>query len=333
MTATAKPPRPVDPARFAEVWTDVRTAVGNAVVGLDDVVEQVMVAVVAGGHCLLEGVPGVGKTLLCRSLASALGLPYGRIQFTPDLMPADVLGTDMLVERPGGGTSFEFRRGPVFASVLLADEINRATPKTQSALLEAMEERRVTVARHTHELPQPFFVLATQNPLEMEGTYALPEAQLDRFALLVRVGVPPLSELLEIVDRTTGATPSPVPCVTDAETVLGMQALVREVALAPHLREFVGRLVLATHASSASAPDLVRRVVRHGASPRAAVWLTLASKARALAKGRANVSEDDLRSLAPAVLRHRVLLNFEGEADGITPDDVAAEVLAACRAG
>ena len=327
MTAT----RSLGPDEFRRTFEAAREAVGRAVVGHDDVVHQVLVCLFAGGHCLLEGVPGIGKTLLVRSLAAALDLPFSRIQFTPDLMPADIVGTDLVVERPGGGLEMEFREGPVFGSVVLADEINRATPKTQSALLQAMEEHQVSVARRTYDLPEPFFVLATQNPLEMEGTYPLPEAQLDRFLLKVHVVSPTLEDLLRIVDRTTGESAPQVPCVADGPTVRGMQALARQVVLAPHLRELVGRLVLATHPTERTSPELVRRVVRFGASPRAARALVLGAKVRALALGRANVAEEDLRALAPAVLRHRVLLNFEGEAEGLDAEDVVRTVLDAVR--
>ncbi len=324
--------RTLSPEEFREAWGAARDAVGQAVVGHAEVVEQVLVCLFAGGHCLLEGVPGIGKTLLVRSLAASLDLPFSRIQFTPDLMPADIVGTDLVVERPGGGLDMEFREGPIFGSVVLADEINRATPKTQSALLQAMEEQQVSVARRTYDLPAPFFVLATQNPLEMEGTYPLPEAQLDRFMMKVLVGSPELADLLRIVERTTGETSPQVPCVADGPTVRGMQALARQVVIAPHLGEFLGRVVLATHPGRDTPPEIVRRVVRFGASPRAARALALGAKVRALALGRANVSEEDLRALAPAVLRHRVLLNFEGEAEGIGPEDVVRAALNSVRA-
>ena len=319
------------PETFRRTFEAARVAVGRAVVGHEEIVEQVLIAVFAGGHCLLEGVPGIGKTLLVRSIATALDLPFSRIQFTPDLMPADVVGTDLLVEKDGT-SAFEFRPGPIFGHVVLADEVNRATPKTQSALLQAMEERHVTVARSTHALPNPFFVLATQNPIEMEGTYPLPEAQLDRFLFKVLVTTPPLADLLTILDLTTGGARPGVGAVTNAGGVLAMQSLAREVVLAPHLREFVARLVLATHPDVAEAPPSVKNLVRYGASPRAAQGLVLGAKVRALAHGRANVSEDDLRKLAPAALRHRLLLNFEGEAEGVTTDRIAADVLAAVRA-
>ena len=319
------------PEAFRRTFDAARESVGRAVVGHAEVVEQVLVAIFAGGHCLLEGVPGIGKTLLVRTVAVVLDLPFSRIQFTPDLMPADVVGTDLLVEHDGGA-AFEFRPGPIFGSIVLADEVNRATPKTQSALLQAMEERQVTVSRTTHSLPRPFFVLATQNPIEMEGTYPLPEAQLDRFLFKVLVRTPLLADLLKIVDLTTGGARPGVTAVANGPTVLAMQELAREVVLAPHLREFAGRLVLATHPETAEATSLVKKVVRYGASPRAAQGLVLGAKVRALAHGRANVAEEDLRKLAPAILRHRLLLNFEGEADGITTDQVAGDVLAAVRA-
>jgi MoxR-like ATPase len=245
-------------------------------------------------------------------------------------MPADVVGT-MIVSDDGGRRSLVFQKGPIFANIVLADEVNRATPKTQSALLEAMQEHGVTVGGETHRVPEPFLVIATQNPIDMEGTYPLPEAQLDRFLMKVLVPTPPLADLLRIVDLTTGGVKQSVKPVTDGTTIVAMQDLAREVVLAPHLREFVGRVVLATQPGTKEATPLVKKVVRYGASPRAAQGLVLGAKVRALAHGRANVSEDDLRTLAPAVLRHRLLLNFEGEADGVTTDQVAADVLAAVR--
>ena len=301
------------PERFAAVSTEVRSQVAAAVVGLDDVVDDVLVTILAGGHCLLEGVPGVGKTLLCRSLAAALGLPFGRIQFTPDLMPADIVGTDVLTDRDDGTTGVEFRPGPVFTSILLADEINRATPKTQSALLEAMEERQVTVSRRTRPLPEPFFVLATQNPIELDGTYPLPEAQLDRFATKVSVPTPSHDQLLAIIDQTTGRPPQDVTAVTDAPTLLAMQALVREVVLAPHLRDLIATTVLRTHPDHPDATESTRRNVLHGAGPRAAVWLALCAKARALVQGRANVAESDVERLKQATIAHRVQLAFDAD--------------------
>jgi MoxR-like ATPase len=319
------------PESFRRTFDAARAAVGRAVVGNENVVEEVLVAVFAGGHCLLEGVPGIGKTLLVRTIAASLDLPFSRNQFTPDLMPADVVGTDMLVEKDGR-TAFEFRPGAIFGNVVLADEVNRATPKTQSALLQAMEEREVTVSRSTHKLPRPFFVLATQNPLEMEGTYPLPEAQLDRFLIKVLVPMPSLPELLKIVALTTGGAKTVASPVADGATVIAMQDLAREVVLTPHLADYVGRLVLATHPSVASSPALVKKVVRYGASPRAAQGLVLGAKVRALAQGRGNVAEEDVKRLAPAVLRHRLLLNFEGEADGVTTDQVVTDVLSAVRA-
>ncbi len=322
----------LDPERFGAVFEAARAAVAASVVGHREAVDQTLVALFSGGHCLLEGVPGIGKTLLCRSLAAALDLPFSRIQFTPDLMPADIVGTEMISEEPGGGLSLEFRRGPVFGAVVLADEVNRATPKTQSALLQAMEEGEVTVGRTTHALPRPFFVLATQNPLEMEGTYPLPEAQLDRFLFKVDMVSPELPDLIRIVETGSGEALEPTATVADGPTVLAMQALARQVVVAPHLVRFAGQLVLATHPGNETATPLVRRVVRYGASPRAALALALGAKVRALSLGRAHVSEDDLRSLALPVLRHRILLNFEGEADGIATDAIVADVLGSIAA-
>jgi MoxR-like ATPase len=299
--------------------------IGKRIVGHKSIVEGVVVALLAGGHVLLEGVPGLGKTLLVRTLADALDLDFARIQFTPDLMPADVTGTNMIVEA-GGGRRFEFQKGPVFAHVVLADEINRATPKTQSALLEAMQEQSVTVGRQSWELPSPFFVLATQNPVEMEGTYPLPEAQLDRFFFKLRVTAPSRDELHAILDRTTGAEPPPVRRVLARERLLEMRALIRQVPVARPIQDFVVRLVDATHPQAGALPE-VQKFVRYGSSPRGAQAILLAAKTLALRAGRFSPSYDDVRQVAPQALRHRILLNFEGEADGVSPDQLLESLL------
>ena len=307
---------------FRQTYAALKTQVARVVVGQEEVVENALVAVCAGGHALLEGVPGLGKTLLVRTIAQALHLEFARIQFTPDLMPADITGTNILVESEGGARAFAFRPGPVFTNILLADEINRATPKTQSALLEAMQEQSVTVAGKRYPIEPPFWVLATQNPIEQEGTYPLPEAQLDRFFFKILVGYPTLDELREIVDRTTGVeTPQPE-VVADKETLLRMQRLVREVPIARPVQEFALKLIVATHPGSDYAPPEVNKYVRYGSSPRGAQTLILASKVFGLLDGRYNVAREDVqRALKPA-LRHRILLNFEAEADGVTPDQV-----------
>lgn len=307
---------------FRQTYDALKTQVARVVVGQEEVVENALVAVCAGGHALLEGVPGLGKTLLVRTIAQALHLEFARIQFTPDLMPADITGTNILVESEGGARAFAFRAGPVFTNILLADEINRATPKTQSALLEAMQEQSVTVAGKRYPIEPPFWVLATQNPIEQEGTYPLPEAQLDRFFFKILVGYPTLDELREIVDRTTGAeTPQPE-VVADKETLLRMQRLVREVPIARPVQEFALKLIVATHPGSDYAPPEVNKYVRYGSSPRGAQTLMLASKVFGLLDGRYNVAREDVqRALKPA-LRHRILLNFEAEADGMTSDQL-----------
>ncbi len=314
---------------FAQKIAAVREAVGQVVVGHHEVVEGVLTALFADGHCLLEGVPGLGKTLLVRSLSAALDLSFSRIQFTPDLMPADIVGTNVITEDEAGRRSFRFEPGPIFANVVLADEINRATPKTQSALLEAMQERTATVGRTSHPLPKPFFVLATQNPIEMEGTYPLPEAQLDRFLFKLLVRYSSREELNTILERTTEATTPSVSRVMSGEEVLDGQALVRQVVAAPHVRDYATRLVLATHPTSEFAVEEARRFVRYGASPRGAQAMVLAGKVRALLNGRYNVSFDDIRHFAPPALRHRLILNFEGEAEGISTDQIIEAVLAA----
>ncbi len=327
--------------RFRADFAAVREQIGRAVVGHAEVVEGVLIALFAGGHVLLEGVPGIGKTLLVRTLARALDLSFSRIQFTPDLMPADVTGTTVVVESEAEGGSrtrdFVFRPGPVFAQILLADEINRATPKTQSALLEAMQERSVTVAGTTHTLPDPFFVLATQNPIEQEGTYPLPEAQLDRFFFKLLVGSSTRADLAEILDRTATGRTTEVQRVLEAGAITAHQRLVRRVAIAPHVRDYAVRLVLATHppteayraeqARERFATPMVEKYVRLGASPRAAQALELGGKVAALLDGRAAVSIDDIRRVAPAALRHRIILNFEAEAEGVSTDAIVRNVL------
>ena len=313
--------------KFAETYAAIAREVGRVIVGHGEILEGVLICLLTGGHAILEGVPGIGKTLLVRTLAQVLDLEFRRIQFTPDLMPADITGTNIIVEREDGRRDWEFRPGPLFGNLILADEINRATPKTQSALLEAMQERSVTVARTTHRLAEPFFVLATQNPLEMEGTYPLPEAQLDRFALKLLMGLPDRRELSEIVDRTTGADAPAAWRVADSKALLQMRDLVREVPIASHVRDYASDLVLATHPGAEGAPPTVRKFVRYGASPRGAQAMVLGGKVLALRDGRYNVAFDDLRRMAPGALRHRLILNFEGEAEGVSPDAVIRDVL------
>jgi MoxR-like ATPase len=281
----------------------------------------------AGGHALLEGVPGLGKTMLVRTLGETLSLSFSRIQFTPDLMPADIVGTTVIDETQQGHKAFEFRKGPVFAHIVLADEINRATPKTQSALLEAMQEHRVSVGKKTYVLDEPFVVLATQNPLEMEGTYPLPEAQLDRFFFKLQVPFPSRDELHEILDRTTGDVLEPRKPVLQREDILTMQKLVRQVPVARHVQDYAIRLLQASHPDGPDAPDLAKRFVRFGPSPRGAQAVLLAAKIRALFEGRFAASIDDVRASALPALRHRVLLNFEGEAEGIKTDQVLEQIL------
>ena len=311
-----------DVAEFRRVFSAIRGELGRVIVGQADLLDLVVTGLVADGHILLEGVPGLGKTLLVRTLAQALDLRFSRIQFTPDLMPADILGTNLIVQDDEGRRRFEFQPGPVFAQIVLADEINRATPKTQSALLEAMQERAVSIAGASRPLPPPFFVLATQNPIEMEGTYPLPEAQLDRFLFKLRVPFPPLEDLCAIVERTTGPDEPSVQCVADGAGLLRMQALARQVPVAGFVQEYAARLVLATHPDSPHPLDVARRFVRYGASPRGLQALIRAGKVRALAQGRLNVAVEDVQALALPALRHRIILNFEGEAQGMDPDGV-----------
>lgn len=305
----------------------LRTAVGQAIVGQHEVVEQLLIGLLAGGHCLLEGVPGLGKTLLIRTLGQALKLTFRRIQCTPDLMPSDILGTEILEEDHGTGRRhFKFQPGPVFTHLLLADELNRTPPKTQAALLEAMQEHTVSYASVTHALPAPFFVLATQNPLEQAGTYPLPEAQLDRFLLQVRVAYPSEAEEQQILEQTTGTRSAEVPQVLDAADVLALQTRTREVSLSMDLLAWINRLVRASRPDANALPE-IRQWVRWGAGPRAGQSLILAAKARALLHGRYAATREDVRALAPAVLRHRLVLSFAAEADAISADEVVAILL------
>ncbi len=319
----------LSPAEFRAFAASIEEQVGQVIVGQHEVVRHVLMCVIVGGHALLEGVPGLGKTMLIRTLADVLDLRFSRIQFTPDLMPADITGTDVLEDREDGrGKERVFQPGPVFANLILADEINRATPKTQSALLEAMQEKSVTVANRTYRLDLPFFVLATQNPLEMEGTYPLPEAQLDRFMFKIDVLFPSSDELVEILSRTTGAF-APQPAVAaDGATIVRMGDLARKVPIPSHVSEYVARLIVATHPEADAATAMVRQYVRYGSSPRGAQAIILGAKVSALLDGRYNVSFDDVQAVAPAALRHRLLLNFEGQAEGITTDAVIADLLA-----
>jgi MoxR-like ATPase len=312
--------------QFREYGNRIEAEVGKVIVGQAQVVRHVLVSILAGGHVLLEGVPGLGKTMLIRTLGEALDLKFSRIQFTPDLMPADILGTEILTDQDGH-REFRFRPGPLFANLVLADEINRATPKTQSALLEAMQESSVTVAQQTYRLEEPFFVMATQNPLEMEGTYPLPEAQLDRFFFKVNVDLPDAREMVEILDRTTGKEiPAAGKAVSGAE-IVQMRELARAVPIASHVKEYIANLVLATHPDDPHASPLVKKYVRYGVSPRGGQALVLGGKVTALLSGRYNVAFEDVHAVAPAALRHRLLLNFDGLAEGISTDDVINELV------
>jgi MoxR-like ATPase len=317
---------------FVTAFEGLRAEVEKVIVGHREIINHVLVGLFAGGHVLLEGVPGLGKTLLVKTLSECLELSFARIQFTPDLMPADIIGTNIIVEDAEGRKHFQFQPGPIFAHVVLADEINRATPKTQSALLEGMQEASVTVGGASRPLPAPFFVLATQNPIEMEGTYPLPEAQLDRFLLKLRVRYPAIEELNAIIDRTTHARPVTVDRVMSGAKVLAFRELIREVPVASHVRDFASGIVMATHAQAVDAPEVSRRFVRYGSSPRGAQALILGGKVRALSEGRYNVSVEDVKALAAPALRHRVILNFEGEAEGVDVDNLISQIIESVEA-
>ncbi|MGY8749570.1 MAG: AAA family ATPase [Pirellulales bacterium] len=313
--------------KFRERYQQIKDEIGKVIVGHDEIIHGVLTCMMIGGHCLLEGAPGLGKTLLVSTLSKTLNLQSNRIQFTPDLMPADILGTNMVVETPEGGREFQFQKGPIFTQICLADEINRATPKTQSAMLETMQEGTITVAGNRYVLDQPFFVLATQNPIEQEGTYPLPEAQLDRFLFKLVVGYSSREELATILDRTTKGISITPDTIMDGREILEWQQLVRKVILADHLQDYIVRLNLATHPEGEFAPKVTNDYLRWGASPRGAQTVALASKVRALLAGRFNVSFEDIRRTYLPAMRHRVVPNFEAQAEGITSDQVLLEIL------
>jgi len=314
-------------AEFGSRINAIKQEMGRVLVGQEQIIEGVLMCLFGGGHALLEGVPGLGKTLMVRTLSQSLGLRFSRIQFTPDLMPADVTGTNIIAENPEGRKEFQFQAGPVFTNVLLADEINRATPKTQSALLEAMQERSVTVAGKTYTLAEPYVVLATQNPLEMEGTYPLPEAQLDRFMFKLKVYFPTSDELLQILNRTTSTVDDQPEEIITAEQIMTLRRLVREVPVAPHIQEHAVHLTLGTHPDNALATDNIKKFVRYGSSPRGAQALILSGKVRALLQQRFHVAFEDIDFVARPALRHRMILNFEGQAEGIEADALIDELL------
>ena len=312
---------------FRTTYAALRAEIGKVIVGHDAIVEGTLISLFSGGHVLLEGVPGLGKTLLVRTLSEVLDLSFSRVQFTPDLMPADILGTNIVMEVPGGRREFQFQRGPIFAHLILADEINRATPKTQSALLEAMQEHQVTAGGEVRRLAEPFFVMATQNPIDQEGTYPLPEAQLDRFFFKLLVGYPSADELTEVLSRTTTGARATIQKVVTSELLVELMGLVREVPVASHVKDYAVRLVMASHPKTETAAPIASQYLRFGSSPRGGQTLLLAGKVRALIDGRFNVSFDDIEAMAPGALRHRLILNFEAEAEGITTDHVIGQIL------
>jgi len=314
-------------AHFKRATDRLKNEVGKIIVGQHDIVDGVVTVLLAGGHALLEGVPGLGKTRLVRTLADALDLEFSRVQFTPDLMPSDITGTKVAIQNEAGHTVLDFQKGPIFANIILADEINRATPRTQSAMLEAMQERSVTVGRQTYELAHPFFVLATQNPLEMDGTYPLPEAQLDRFLFKLHVAYPSADELHTILDRTTAWEPPKIEQVMDQQGVMELRHLAMDVPVARHVQDYAVRIVMATHPESKSAPEVARRYIRIGASPRGAQAIIVASKVRAILEGRFAVSAQDVRTVARPALRHRIIRNFEGEAENVSTDSILDDIL------
>lgn len=314
-------------ASFRQSYSALRDEIGKVIVGHTDIVDGTLIAILAGGHVLLEGVPGLGKTLLVRTLSEVLDLSFSRIQFTPDLMPADILGTNIVMETPDGRREFQFQRGPIFAHLVLADEINRATPKTQSAMLEAMQEKSVTAGGEIRKLVEPFFVLATQNPIDQEGTYPLPEAQLDRFFFKLVVGYPSGAELTEVITRTTEGGRVQVNKVLDGAALVDLQRLVKQVPVASHVKDYAVRLILATHPKTDTAVAITNQYLRFGSSPRGAQTIILGAKVRALTQGRFNVGFEDVQAVALPALRHRLILNFEAEAEGVTTDHIVAQIL------